>query len=176
MPGGTRPRPVATFSERSRSDTRAVYGCPRGTEVGGGILLGIVGTALWASISHPLWKADFVRTAYFATALFLGMSVVGWCLFSIFHSTLILDFTRGRVSCRRGRFSWGAETWALSRAEVSKVSLWVDDSGVAYLEVTRADGGSFVLDSGIDEGNIRRLAADLARCWIAPLKDAPPRP
>ncbi|HXX94975.1 MAG TPA: hypothetical protein VEN81_15220 [Planctomycetota bacterium] len=160
----TRSRPQATFLERHRTEGRVTYGCPLGVEVVAGVGCGLLGVALWGISFKTLQEA---RGLWVAGGLFLGLLAAGWAATFLFHSVLTLDFTRGEVI--RGRRS-GSRLWVLAKAEVSYVAVWVDHQGIAYAQVTRSRGGTFIVDKGIDEGNIRALASDLAKCWDAPLR------
>jgi hypothetical protein len=83
-----------------------------------------------------------------------------------------------RTVSREHRSPWSVRTlWSHSGDRVQYVSLSVNAQGIARLEAWLRDGSTLLIERGVNEGDLRSLGSDLARCWGVPFRsgefDAP---
>ena len=84
---------------------------------------------------------------------------------------LILDLSSGKVTWHQMGLFGSAVRWTLAREDVDTVCLSMIGNGVVCVFVRKRNGESLIVDSGINEGELRALAADLSGCWEVPMKD-----
>jgi hypothetical protein len=163
-------RSAGSLSELERSELRIVYGHYPWS---GAVIVGVV-----AAITSPAWlffpphapseSPDRIRII--ALAIGVGMSAMAWAAVRKFGPRLLLDLP-GKTASLTIRTPWRTRVeWELKSEQVSEVTVGRGGGGVVYVQATRKQGGILTVDQGIAESQMRRLGADLARCWRVPLK------
>ena len=167
-PGDSRPQ--TSLSELERTERRIVYGWHRWSFV---LIVGVV-----AGLSAPFWlvfppqspSGSPERFRWIALALWGGLALVGRALPECFGPRLILDLPGKSVSKRLRVWGRTRVEWEYPADQVSAVTVGLGSRGVVYVQVTLKQGGILAVEQGIQEGFVRRLGADLARCWQVPLR------
>lgn len=167
---GDSPRPTTALSELERSERRIVYGWHRWSFV---LIVGIV-----AALSTPFWllfppqspPGNAERIRWISLALWGGLAVLGRALPEFLGPRLILDLPGKSVS-KTTRLLWKTRLeWEYPADQVRSVTVGLGTRGVTYVQVTLKGGSILAVEQGIQEGFLRRLGADLARCWQVPLQ------
>ncbi len=159
-------RPTSALSELSRSGERVVYGWHPWSWV---IVVGAL-----AVITSPFWLFFPPKSPERIRGIGLGAIAVLGALAAVIGRAcgprLVIDLADKSASWTDRNPLGSKLVWSLQSPHAREVSVRVDPDGVATVQVACADGRTIVVDRGLNESDLRALAADLAACWGVPLK------